>query len=370
VPSQVLAGDVYAITQGTGRASVNASLLQALRDQPWAQLVSGEIFAFSTLHDTPVVVRGANASAFVAMEGGTWTETGALPNHWAIAGAGLQDRLGLGLGQAVSLEGSSIARIVILPLAGFFRSATLANDEILVDLGTARFLTGTPTQAYHSIRVKTSDPDALVAFLADRDASAWVSGPRGIVAGVNTAAGVDPRLVNIVLRLGTGGLPADYLVEGIAEVSLSVQVVAIGLAVLVGLLVALGIHAIQARAFEDRRAVVGVLRAVGAGNRWMRARLLLETLPLAVVAGALGGGLGFLVDATAGSALPALAFGHAIRVTFDPLPFALGVLAVVGVSLLSQLILLQRALKARPGESIRGEPTTRSPPSLEVILRG
>ncbi len=366
----MLAGDVYAVTQGTGNDSINDTLFHELSAQPWAQLVSGEIFAVGTLHGTPVVVRGANASVFVAMEGGTWVEQTPAPTHWAVAGTGLRDRLGLSLREYVTLEGSSVPRLTLVPLVGVFRSANVANDELVVDLGTARFLTGAAAWAYHSIRVETAQPDALVSFLTSAGASAWVSGPRGVVAGINTGAGLDPRVVNVVLRLGTGALPADYLAAGIEEVSISVRVVVLGLAVLIGLLVALGIHATQARAFEDRRAAVGVLRAVGAGNRWMRARSLLETLPLAVVAGVVGGLLGFLVDAYAGSALPALAFGHEIRVAFDPITFALFLVGVVAISSLSQLILLQRALKDKPGESIRGEPTLQTPPSLEVVLRG
>ena len=128
VPPQVLTSDVYALTQGTGPQSINESLVQSLSAQPWVELVEGEILAAGTLGGAPVVVRGANASVFVAMEGGTWVAQTSAPDHWAVAGSGLQARAGLSLGRYVTLEGSSNPALDVVPVVGFFRSSTLANE--------------------------------------------------------------------------------------------------------------------------------------------------------------------------------------------------------------------------------------------------
>jgi len=370
VPNAVLGGDVYVITQGTGAYSINDSLVQNLSAQGWARTVSPEIFSLGTLLGLPVVVRGVDPVAFLRIEGATTPPPGSLPLSWALAGSGLEGRAGLASGEELTLVGSSISRLGVVPLAGVFRTATAANDELLVDFGTARFLTGVGPNVYHSIRVQTDDPSALLAFLQARGASAHVTGPSGNVGGANTAPlPTDPRIINLFLRYGLGPLPGDYVAEGIAEATNSVQVVAWGLEVLVLLLVTMGLHAVQARAFADREATVGVLRALGAPNGWMYLRALRETLPLAAGAGLLGSLLGFAAALFLPSGAAIAVFGHAVRVAFDPLGILLVAAAVLVVSLASELRLVRRAMQERPAEAIRGTPALAPPPSLEVVLR-
>ncbi len=361
---------MFVITQGTGPYSINDSLAQNLTAQSWAEAVSPEIFSLGTLEGSAVIVRGVDPSAFFAVEGANVTFTQALPPTWALSGDGLQSRLGLSLTQELTLVGSAISRLDVVPLLGLFHASTTANDELLVDFGTARFLTGVGAGIYHSIRVKTSDPAALLAFLQARGASAHVSGPSGDVGGANTAPlPQDPRIINLFLRYGLGPLPADYLAEGIAEATNSVQVVAWGLEILVALLVALGIHAVQARAFADRRANVGVLRALGAPSGWVRLRSLRELVPVAALAALLGSGLGSAAAVFLTPNAVVVAFGHEVRVAFDPVGFLLVAAAVLAVCAVSQLLLLQGALRERPAASLRREPVGSSPPSLEVVLR-
>ncbi len=370
LPAQVLAGNVYVVTPGTGAYSINDSLAQNLSAQPWAAAVSPEIFSLGTLLGAPVVVRGVDPVTFLRIEGATGGLPAGTRTPWALAGSGLASRLSLMAGQELTLVGSSISRLDVVPLVGSYRTATAADDELLVDYGTARFLTGVGAGLYHSIRVETSEPDALVAFLASRGASAHVAGPGGVVGGVNSAPlPADPRVINLFLRYGLGVLPLDYVAEGVTEASNSVQVVTWGLEVLILLLVSLGIHALQARAFEDRRATLGVLRGLGAPDGWVRLRGLRETVPLSLAAGLLGAFLGFLAAEVLTPTSAIVAFGHEVRVAFDPIGFGLVVLAIVAVSAMSELLLLGRALRSRPAESFRDHASLGSPPSLEVVLR-
>src|SRR5439155_1575786 len=164
-----------------------------------------EILSLGTLRGEPVVVRAANPVALFSLEGGTWVQPPSDGDRPAYAGEGLLRRVGLTVGDNLTVVGSAVPRIAFVRIAGIFRTA-------------------------------------------------------------------------------------------VAEATSSVSVVAYGIAVLLGILVAFGIHAVQARAFADRAPAIGVLRAIGAGNHWMRRRLLAELLPLSVGAAILGAGLGFLAE--------------------------------------------------------------------------
>ncbi|HYM40549.1 MAG TPA: FtsX-like permease family protein [Thermoplasmata archaeon] len=358
------------LTPGTGPYSINESLVQNLTAQPWAQAVSPEIFSLGTLGGAPAVIRGVDPATFLRIEGASSGPPSNLTPPWALAGSGLASRLALVPGQELTLVGSSIPRLDVVPLAGTFRTSTAADDELLVDYATARFLTGVGLGVYHSIRVETSEPTRLVAFLAARTASVHVAGPGGNVGGVNSAPlPADPRVINLFLRYGLGPLPLDYVAEGVTEAANSVQVVAWGLETFMLLLVACGIHAVQARAFADRRPTVGVLRALGAPGTWLRLQALRELLPLAAAAGALGAVLGAVGATLLTPSAAIVAFGHEVRVTLGPIDILLVAVSVVLVSAVSELGLLQGAMRERPSESIRGSPVRQPPRSLEVVLR-
>lgn len=316
------------------------------------------------------MIRGVDPVAFLRIEGASGGPPPDLTAPWALAGSGLASRLGLVDRQELTLVGSSVSRLDLVPLAGVYRASTAADDELLVDYGTARFITGVGPGVYHSIRVETADPSALVAFLQARGASAQVAGPGGTVGPVNSAPlPVNPRVINLFLRYGLGPLPGDYVAEGVTEASNSVQVVAWGLELLVLGMVALGIHSVQSRAFAERRATVGVLRALGAPGGWMGFRASQETVPLAAAAALAGSALGFLGAAVLTPSAAIVAFGHEVRVAFDPLGVATVAGAVFAVSLVSELLLVAHAMRERPSESIRGEALVENPPSLEVVLR-
>ena len=358
------------MTQGSGPYSVNESLVQNLSGQPWVSVVSPEILSLGTVRGEPVLVRAADPPGFFSLEGGAWVQAAVVGDRNAVAGEGLVSRLGLAVGDEVTLVGSSVPRIAFVRIAGIYRTATSANDELLVDFAIGRLLSGLGATGFHSIRIRTTDPTALLNFLRGFGSSVHVSGPDLPRADIASDPPTDERISNIILRTGIGGTPRDYLASAVAEATNSVGVVAYGIAALLGILVAFGIHAVQARAFADRIPAVGVLRAIGASNRWMRRRLLAESLPFAAGAAILGAGLGFLAETSLQPNARLVIFGHEVLVSFDLVTFALIVLAVVAISMLSGLLLLRNAMASRPVESIRETPAVASPQSLEAILRG
>lgn len=332
--------------------------------------MSPEILALTTLSGEPVVVRSADVDAFFRFECGACVLPPAAAAPYALVGSGLADRLGLRPGDFVTVAGSYTPRVAFLRVTAVYRTATLANDEVLVDEAMGRFLTGLGAPYFHTIRVRTSDPAALLAFLEASGTSAHVSGPGIARADIHSDPPTDERLANLILRSGVGGSPRDYLATAVGEATTSVRVVAFGIAALVGLLVAFGVHSIQARAFADRLPAVGVLRTVGASNGWMRRRLVAETAPFAIVAGGLGAGLGILAGRVLQPATSFFLFGHTVPVPIDPLPVLAIILVVVGISIASAQSLLSSALRARPNESIRDVPAVEPPESLEVVLVG
>src|SRR5439155_116710 len=131
------------------------------------------------------------------------------------------------------------------------------------------------------------------------------------------------------------------------------------------ILVDFGVHAVQARAFADRVPAVGVLRAVGASNGWMRRRLLLETLPFSLLAGVVGALIGFFAGKFLEPRVNVVVFGHQVPIVFDFVTLAFIVLLLVAVSITSALVLLRGTLRLRPTASIRETVAVEPPRSLE-----
>lgn len=372
LPVRVLAGNVYAVTQGSGPLSVNESLARAMDAEAWASAVSPEILGLGTIRGDPVILRGADPGRFLTIEAGVWVEPPIASGRGAFAGLALASRLGLRTGDFVALVGSTEPKMDVVPVLGIFRVEGPGSDEILVDLATARFLTDVGSTSYHSVRLKTQDPAALVAFLERSGASVHVYGPglgRLDVRSDPPPAG-DDRLANLLLRSGSAPLAADGLTAAVDQAANSVRVVAFGIAALLGLLVAFGIHALLGRAFADKRKAVGILRAMGAPAGWMGRRIVSETLPLALGAGTAGAGLGVLAAALLRPTASVVLFGHTLSSPLDVTILVAAALAIAFVSVASALLHLAPALRSRPMDSLREADAVATPPALEVVLRG
>jgi len=365
-----VAGDAYAITQGTGPLSINVSMARNITASGWANTTSPEILGLTTLAGEPVVVRAVDPDAFLRLENAVPLTGSMGGSEFALAGENLALRFGLAAGDTVTVAGAYAPRLAFLRITGTFRTDSAANDELLVDFGMGRFLTGIGPLNYHSIRVRTSDPAALVRFLDGFQASVHVSGPGLVRMDIHSDPPSDERLANAILRTGLGGAPRDYLATAVGEATTSVRVVAYGIAVLLGILVAFGVHAVQARSFADRISTVGILRAVGASNAWMRRRLLLETMPFSLLAGFTGGILGFFAGRFLQPDVNLVVFGHQVPISLDVVTFVLILLVIVAISMGSAFVLLRGTLRLRPTESIRETIAVEPPRSLEAILRG
>src|SRR5438309_11416348 len=160
-----MAKDSSMITKESATPAINTSLAENLTRQFAAGNVSPEILSLGTLRGEPVLIRAVKPDPFFAIEGAEPVPSVTLGDRWALVGEGLAGRLGLSAGDNVTLVGSVLPRIAFAPIAGVYRTATPANDELLVDYGLGRFLAGLGSTSFHSIRLKPSAPDAPLAFL-------------------------------------------------------------------------------------------------------------------------------------------------------------------------------------------------------------
>ena len=369
LPERVLAGDAFVVTQGSGAASMNETLVDGLRAQAWAEAVSPEVLAFAVLRGQPALVRGVDPAPFAAIERILGLPSAPLAGPWSFVGERLASRLGLAAGDEIVLTGSTVPRIAIFPVLGVLRDDGPAADEVLVSLDSGRFLAGLGSAAVHSVRVRSADLASLLAYLQASGASVHVSGPGMDRADVNSDPPAEGRLTNLLLRSGRGSIPRDYLTSAVADATNSVRVVAWGFAGLIALLVAFGVHAVQGRDFSERRRNVGVLRAVGASDGWVLRRAAAEGLPLAVGSALLGALAGAAAGIFLVPAASIVLFGHEVRPEADVAVLVLLTLVLSGVSLVSRALLVRTALRDRPGDVLRDERPVEPPASLEVVLR-
>ena len=112
---------------------------------------------------------------------------------------------------------------------------------------------------------------------------------------------------------------------------------------------ALAVAATSAAAVLERKAEIGVMKAIGATNTSVTALFLAEHLTLAPI----GGAIGFLFGAVLARALGASVFGTPASPRLVLLPIILGLAALV--ALIGGLIPLRRAAQFDPAPILRGE---------------
>src|SRR5207247_10671393 len=130
-PARIVAGDAYAITQGTGPLSINASLASNITKSEWAKAVSPEILGLTTLAGNPVVVRGVDPDAFLRLENATQLSGAMAGSEFALAGEHLALRFGLAIGDTATVAGAYVPRIAFLRIPGTFRTDAPGDDELL-----------------------------------------------------------------------------------------------------------------------------------------------------------------------------------------------------------------------------------------------
>ena len=312
VGATLVGRNAYVLSEGDGQASLNESLAQALTSQPWAEVVSPEVFAPTAVRGEPVLVRGVDPQPFLRLEGTPEAVAFRTP-YDAIIGQRLAGRLGVSVGYFLLVPGSTLATFVEVLITAALGATTAAGDELLVPFPVARSLTGLSPDSFHAIRLRTADVGSMVAFLQGRGASVHVSRPGMPTIDVNSGPVRDDRLANLALRSGVTGSPTGLVPTALAQGENSVRVVVLGIGAMVLLLVGLGAHAILARLLADKRATFETLRALGASRLWIRGRLAKEASAVAAPAILIGTVAGLAVSAALGQLGAIALFGRVVQ---------------------------------------------------------
>jgi len=169
-PESFVPGSGYVISSSSAptvfSSQVDMDLVYALESMDNITGVSPEIFAFSSFNGVAFVVRGVDIEklnstgprflSYSIEEGSSMSSPSGV-----LLGTHLANHLDLGLGNMLPLVSSYSSRIEFLKVIGEFRTDTPLDDEALVSLDVARYLSGLPAGTVSIIRVTTSQPEWL-----------------------------------------------------------------------------------------------------------------------------------------------------------------------------------------------------------------
>jgi len=152
-------------------SQVEMSMVDALDGLVQITGASPEVFAFSSWGSESFVLRGVvlerlneTGPTFKKFELAGTDSPGERSS--ALIGTRLHERLGIQLPYTIPIVGSYSSRMELLNVVGSFKTDSPLDDELLVSLDVARFLSGMSSDKVSIIRVSTSDPEWLSSLLS------------------------------------------------------------------------------------------------------------------------------------------------------------------------------------------------------------
>jgi putative ABC transport system permease protein len=243
----------------------------------------------------------------------------------------------------VAQSGSSEAPIPLL-VTGIVSTGDAEDRALLVPLRVAQKISGHPGEVRRlfvsaltkpSDRLSERDPAAMTAAEHDR----WYCTPYVSSISAQIEQVLPGTSVHVIRRVAES--------EGriLSRVGTLLWIVTLAALVAAGLAVA----ATSATTVLERRAEVGIMKAIGATNGIVVGIFLAEQLMLALV----GGTLGFLVGTGLAWSFGTSVFGSPATPRFVLLPTVMGLAAVVAI--LGSLVPLRHAARFDPAPILRGE---------------
>jgi putative ABC transport system permease protein len=371
LPLEIGGVDYRPVDEG---AYVNETAMGKLKTIFWRHNILG----FTPFLDVPIsFTSGEAAQATSSTLIGTWYEhavsvpdgttftTGASFTHpwwkvqgrWfgdnaneCVVGAALAEKYpgGLAIGKTIDVRLANTTGItpqtVSLVVTGILSTGGTEDNAVLAPLSVAQQLSGHPGQFRQLfVSALTKPADALAArdpkSLTPTEYDRWFCSP--YISSISyqieqVLPDTDVRAIRQV---------ADTEGRILSRVSLLLWIVT--LAALIA--AALAVAATSAATVLDRRAEIGIMKAIGATNALVAALFLAEQTMLAVV----GGTVGFLLGAGLARVLGESVFGSPAPPRIILLPVALGLAALVAI--VGSLIPLRRAAHFNPAPILRGE---------------
>lgn len=325
---------------------------------------------------TPVTLVGTWYKHGVLVPDGTTFETGLSTTHpfWKIEGAWFDGDAnqcvvgaelaakypgGLKVGQQIFVRRANLAPSVVdgdrlstpLTVTGIVTTGDSEDSSILVPLHIAQEISGRPGQFRELfVSALTKPADALAdkgeraqtdknVQLSPAEYDRWFCSPyiSSISYQIRTVLpGTDVRTIRRV---------ADTEGRILSRVSTLLWIVT--LAALIA--AALGVAATSATTVLERRAEIGVMKALGASTALVSGIFLAEQLLLAVTGGAIGFGFGAVLARVLGESV----FGTPASPRFILIPVVITLAALVAIA--GSLVPLRRASQFEPALVLRGE---------------
>lgn len=230
-------------------------------------------------------------------------------------GQGAADKLRLAPGDDIVVYGRK------LTVAGILMETGSQDDQLIfVGLNELRDLAGKPGQvSLIEVAAKRSeDVDGLVKAM------------------VRALPGANVQSVKQAVQYKSGAM--DYLAR-----------FGFGVTAIVTLISALIVFTMMASAVNERRAEIGIFRAIGFRQRKIAVIILLEALILGVVSGVVGYLLGFGLA----QFLPVFAKGSVAPIALNPLLALFGLAMSITIGLAASLIPARRAANLDPAEALK-----------------
>lgn len=165
-PSAFAADSKFVISETSAptifSSQVSIDMVPALRALPNITSVSPEIFSFSNWKGVSFVVRGLGQ--------GFGPDVLNLSSYDALIGHRLMEKLGVQLPCQLPLTGSFSSRMAVVNITGSVDTGTALDDEVLVSMSVARFLSGMPDGKASVLLVSTTSPGWLQEILSPEKA--------------------------------------------------------------------------------------------------------------------------------------------------------------------------------------------------------
>ncbi len=280
------------------------------------------LFAVVTLKGESLVLAGTWLDQFAKM-GGFELLQGSAPDVrdddrcWA--GVAVAKRFGLNAGDSVELAYRDATHTCVV--AGVIETGQAEDTQILVALDRVQVLAGSS--------------EGLNVILARARGEA--SEVEGVVAALGAA-------------LETGSVtPLRQITESEFRVMDRIRRAAMGTTLVVLVIVTLCVLATFTSLALERQKTIGTLKAMGATNARISFIFLSEGVVLALLAAALGFGVGLGLASWLGGAL----FAASVSVRWVILPWVVGV--TLGIALIGTLFPMRLVHRIQPAEILRGE---------------
>jgi putative ABC transport system permease protein len=277
----------------------------------------------AALNEPPIVALGADFAAMQKVN--TFWEIKppitALSDNEILVGQATARKLGLSIGQPVTLRATATSDTTRFHVAGIVRTGENEDDQIILNLGILQKLLGLPNQANFVLMSVQGGPAVVEKLAAD----------------------ISKNLI---------GLKAKLLRKIAASEAHILQILTLLMTIVTAFTVivaTLCLGATMTALIVERQQEVGIMKALGAENRHV-GRLVAAELTLL---GLSGGVVGYWLGIIFAEVISKNVFNTYAALRLEILPIVLVLSS--GISLVAAIFPLRRALQVEPTVALRGE---------------